>query len=73
MNIQFASKIATIPRYRALKHIAHAFEKTYGCRSNRKNMLANAEKKRLLKLTKHLQLNSFTNTVAAINIDALKI
>ena len=31
-----------------------------------------AKKKRLLKLTKHSELNNFTNMVAKIDIDALK-
>ena len=36
-------------------------------------MLPKAEKKRLLKLAEHSELNSFKNVVAEIDIDALKI
>ena len=36
-------------------------------------MLAKVENKPSLKLTKHSELNSFTNMFAEIDIDALKI
>ena len=62
--------------------IAQAFEKTFGSRSHRKRLAfsllhfceaAKAGKHRLLELKEHSELSSFTNMVAEIDTDALKI
>ena len=68
--------------YRVLWRIVQATEKIFGCRSNRKKnllcnftMLQKQRRKRLVIMvnqTEHLELNSFTNMVGKIDIDALK-
>ena len=82
MIFQFAKKLQRFLDYRVLLRIAQAIAEHFAWLSSKfkknslflfSNFTVRKAKKRLLKLQEHSELNNFTNIVAEIDVNALKI